>query len=61
MLLEINSPLAAERTALGQLRLAGVGEHCERALWRGADAVLPVTSVLAGSSGAPVRMPPRST
>jgi glycosyltransferase involved in cell wall biosynthesis len=51
MLLEINSPLAAERTALGQLRLAGVGERCERALWRGADAVLPVTRVLAGIVG----------
>ena len=48
MLLEINSPLAAERTALGQLHLTGVGERCERALWRGADAVLPVTRVLAG-------------
>jgi glycosyltransferase involved in cell wall biosynthesis len=47
MLLEINSPLAAERAALGQLQLGGVGEHCERTLWRGADAVLPVTRVLA--------------
>ncbi|WP_454760907.1 glycosyltransferase family 4 protein [Caulobacter segnis] len=51
MLLEINSPLAAERKALGQLRLVGVGERCERALWRGADAVLPVTGVLAGMVG----------
>jgi glycosyltransferase involved in cell wall biosynthesis len=48
MLLEINSPLAAERMALGQLRLSGVGAQCERALWRGADALLPVTRVLAG-------------
>ncbi len=48
MLLEINSPLAAERSALGQLQLGAVGNLCERALWRGADAVLPVTCVLAG-------------
>lgn len=51
MLLEINSPLAAERKALGQLQLAGAGERCERALWRGADIVLPVTEVLAGMVG----------
>lgn len=47
LLMEINSPLAAERAALGQLQLVDVGERCERALWRGADAVLPVTRVLA--------------
>jgi glycosyltransferase involved in cell wall biosynthesis len=47
MLLEVNSPLAAERAALGQLRLKGLGRACEEALWRGADAVLPVSGVLA--------------
>lgn len=48
MLLEVNAPLAAERAHLGQLTLRGVGRRCEAALWRGADAVLPVTAVLAG-------------
>jgi glycosyltransferase involved in cell wall biosynthesis len=48
MLLEVNSPLAAERASQGQLQLRGVGDLCERTLWRGADAVLPVTHVLAG-------------
>jgi glycosyltransferase involved in cell wall biosynthesis len=47
MLLEINSPLAAERRALGQLRLRRLGRVCEAALWRDADVVLPVTQVLA--------------
>ena len=47
LLLEVNSPLAAERTATGQLALKALGRRCERALWRGADAVLPVTGVLA--------------
>lgn len=48
ILLEVNAPLAAERAQLGQLSLPGVGRRCEAALWRGADAVLPVTAVLAG-------------
>jgi glycosyltransferase involved in cell wall biosynthesis len=48
MLLEINSPLAEERTALKQLRLQRLGRACQAALWRGADAALPVTRVLAG-------------
>lgn len=47
MLLEVNAPLAAERAGLGQLKLPGLGRRCEAALWRGADAVLPVTAVLA--------------
>jgi glycosyltransferase involved in cell wall biosynthesis len=47
MLLEVNSPLAAERGAYGKLQLTSVARACERALWRGADAVLPVTEVLA--------------
>jgi glycosyltransferase involved in cell wall biosynthesis len=51
MLLEVNSPLAAERAALGQLQLGAIGRSCERALWRGADVVLPVTQVLADIVG----------
>lgn len=47
LLLEVNSPLAAEREATGQLALKTFGRRCERALWRGADAVLPVSEVLA--------------
>lgn len=48
MLLEVNSPLAAERSEFGNLKLKGVARRCEGALWRGADAVMPVTHVLAG-------------
>jgi len=47
MILEVNSPLAEERAAFGNLRLRVLAERCETALWRGADAVLPVTQVLA--------------
>ncbi|MBN9590225.1 MAG: glycosyltransferase family 4 protein [Alphaproteobacteria bacterium] len=47
MLLEINSPLAAERAAAGGLSLGSLARACEAALWRGCDAALPVTGVLA--------------
>lgn len=47
MLLEVNAPLAEERAAVGGLALKGVARACQAALWRGADAVLPVTDVLA--------------
>lgn len=47
MIMEINSPLAEERAAFGNLKLRTLAERCETALWRGADAVLPVTQVLA--------------
>jgi len=47
MLLEINSPLAAERSLSGNLQLKSLARLCERTLWRGADAALPVTAVLA--------------
>jgi glycosyltransferase involved in cell wall biosynthesis len=47
MLLEINSPLAAERKAAGGLSLGYLARACERALWRGCDVALPVTGVLA--------------
>jgi len=46
MLLEINAPLAEERARFGKLALKGVARRAERALWRGADVVLPVTQVL---------------
>jgi glycosyltransferase involved in cell wall biosynthesis len=45
-LLEINSPLAAERSKFGDLSLKAVANRCETALWRGADVALPVTAVL---------------
>jgi glycosyltransferase involved in cell wall biosynthesis len=48
MLLEVNAPLAEERAAFGGLALKGMARRCQAALWRGADAVLPVTEVLAG-------------
>lgn len=47
MLLEVNSPLAEERTEFGGLQLRSIARQCEAALWRGADLVLPVTEVLA--------------
>jgi len=47
MLLEVNAPLAEERAAFGGLALKGAARRCQAALWRGADAVLPVTEVLA--------------
>ncbi|MBC7905687.1 MAG: glycosyltransferase family 4 protein [Rhodospirillaceae bacterium] len=46
-LVEINAPLAAERGAHGGLALPRLAQWTERAVWRGADAVLPVTGVLA--------------
>lgn len=47
MLLEVNSPLVEERARHGGLALARLAQASERGLWRGADAVLPVTGVLA--------------
>lgn len=49
MLLEINSPLAAERKAAGGLSLGYLARVCENALWRGCDVALPVTGVLAAT------------
>lgn len=49
LLIEINSPLAEERIQFGGLQLKGLGRRCEKALWQGADIVLPVTHVLAKS------------
>ncbi|MBW6397541.1 glycosyltransferase family 4 protein [Roseomonas sp. HJA6] len=48
LLLEVNSPLAEERARFSGLRLRGLARAAERFVWRRADAVLPVTSVLAG-------------
>ena len=48
LLLEVNSPLAEERAAFGDLQLKSVARACESAQWNGADAVLTVTEVLAG-------------
>lgn len=45
-LLEVNSPLAAERTKFGNLRLTGLAHRLECYTWNTADRVLPVTGVL---------------
>ncbi len=45
-LLEVNSPLAAERTKFGNLRLTTLAHRLERYTWKTADRVLPVTGVL---------------
>jgi glycosyltransferase involved in cell wall biosynthesis len=48
LLLEVNSPLAEERTRFSGLRLKRLAHAAERFVWRRADVVLPVTEVLAG-------------
>lgn len=47
-LVEVNAPLAEERSRFGGLRLGGLARWTERVVWRAADRVLPVTEVLAG-------------
>lgn len=47
MLLEVNSPLADERERFGGLALPRLARWSEHKAWRTADAVLPVTRVLA--------------
>jgi glycosyltransferase involved in cell wall biosynthesis len=47
LLLEVNSPLAEERTRHGNLKLVSLARRVEAMTWRGADLVLPVTDVLA--------------
>ena len=47
MLLEVNGPLAYERSRYGGLALRRIGRWAEGAAWRGANYVLPVTEVLA--------------
>ena len=46
-LLEVNSPLAIERGRHGGLGLPYIAQKLETAVWKSADAVLPVTTVLA--------------
>ena len=49
LLLEVNAPLVHEREQhSGGLSLKRLGRWAEGVAWRGADAVLPVTAVLAG-------------
>lgn len=47
LLLEVNAPLAEERTRFGNLRLRRIARWAENYVWRRADRVLPVTDVLA--------------
>ena len=46
--LEVNSPLADERSRFGTLRLQRLAHALERRTWRQATRVLPVTGVLGG-------------
>jgi glycosyltransferase involved in cell wall biosynthesis len=48
LLVEVNAPLGTERKRHGGLSLAGLAGWSERQVWCAADAVLPVTAVLAG-------------
>ena len=48
LLLEVNAPLVDERARFGGLALPRLARWAEDAVWRGADAVLPVTKVLGG-------------
>ncbi|SHJ92688.1 Glycosyltransferase involved in cell wall bisynthesis [Roseomonas rosea] len=47
LLLEVNAPLAEERSRFGSLRLRRLARWAESFVWRRADRVLPVTEVLA--------------
>jgi glycosyltransferase involved in cell wall biosynthesis len=47
-LVEVNAPLAEERTVHGNLRLRWLARWTENFVWRRGDRVLPVTEVLAG-------------
>jgi len=47
MILEVNAPLAEERSFHGGLALKAFAQKSERSIWRAADIVLPVTNVLA--------------
>ncbi|MFQ5347375.1 MAG: glycosyltransferase family 4 protein [Rhodothalassiaceae bacterium] len=46
-LVEVNAPLVDERKAHGGLTLERIARRMEQAVWRGADAVLPVSDALA--------------
>ncbi len=58
MLLEVNSPLTDERQRHGGLGLPGLARWSEGTVWRAADAVLPVTKVLAGMVSQQGGVPP---
>jgi glycosyltransferase involved in cell wall biosynthesis len=47
LVMEVNAPLAKERRAHGNLRLERLARACEGLAWRRADAILPVSDVLA--------------
>ena len=47
LILEVNAPLFDERSRYGGLALKGLAKWTERFVWRNANAVLPVTRVLA--------------
>ncbi|WP_423823463.1 glycosyltransferase family 4 protein [Salinisphaera sp. SPP-AMP-43] len=47
LLVEVNAPLYAERSAYSGLKLAGLARWAERCAWRSADHVFSVTQVLA--------------
>jgi glycosyltransferase involved in cell wall biosynthesis len=47
LMLEVNAPLAEERSRHGNLSLQGIAAGLERLAWRRASRVLPVTDVLA--------------
>lgn len=51
-LVEVNSPLAAERTRFNNLRLQGLARATEGFVWRAGHRVLPVTEVLAAEVAA---------
>ncbi len=44
--LEVNGPLAEERTRHGGLKLRALARRCEGFVWRAADLAFPVTAVL---------------
>ncbi len=46
LFMEVNAPLAEERTRHGNLRLRRLAHRLEAYVWRSADRVLPVTGVL---------------
>jgi glycosyltransferase involved in cell wall biosynthesis len=47
LMLEVNAPVALERSRFGGLALPRLARWSEHAAWKGADRVLPVTEVLA--------------
>ncbi len=56
LIIEVNAPLRTERATHGGLSLKWLAAWAERKVWRGADALLPVTQVLADdllASGVP--------